>query len=153
MSISILNDKDLLQKAVDQSANSAQVLESFGLKPGSGNYVTLRKYYKKFGIVTNFKKCKRTKQVSINTYFTADSQTARASIKRKIIKNKLIPYRCLSCGLSDRWNGQPLSLQLEHINGINNDNRLENLAFICPNCHSQTSTYAGKNKNPSRLTG
>lgn len=43
------------------------------------------------------------------------------------------------------WNGQPLVLQLEHKNGINNDNRLENLAFICPNCHSQTPTYAGRN--------
>ena len=42
------------------------------------------------------------------------------------------------------WNGIPLVLQLDHINGINNDNRIENLRFLCPNCHSQTTTFSGK---------
>jgi hypothetical protein len=51
----------------------------------------------------------------------------------------------LNVKINGEWNGQPLKLQLDHINGINDDNRLENLRFICPNCHSQTITYAGKN--------
>lgn len=68
-----------------------------------------------------------------------------ASLKRRLIDNKLLKYECSKCGISS-WNGQPLSLHLDHINGINNDHRLENLRFLCPNCHSQTSTYAGKNK-------
>ena len=49
-------------------------------------------------------------------------------------------YRCEWCGISE-WRGQPLVLHLDHINGINNDNRLENLRFLGPNCHSQTDTY------------
>jgi 5-methylcytosine-specific restriction endonuclease McrA len=53
--------------------------------------------------------------------------------------------RCQICGISE-WHGKPITLQLDHINGINNDNRYENLRLICPNCHSQTITYAGRNK-------
>ena len=67
-------------------------------------------------------------------------------MKERIIKQKLIDYICSECGLSDEWNGKVISLQLEHKNGKNNDNRLDNLTFLCPNCHSQTDTYAGKNK-------
>lgn len=68
----------------------------------------------------------------------------RVVIRRRIIQDNLIPYKCAICGI-DSWNGKKLSLELDHINGINNDNRLENLRFLCPNCHSQTSTYGSKN--------
>lgn len=44
-----------------------------------------------------------------------------------------------------------ITLQLDHINGINNDNRVENLRFLCPNCHSQTSTYTGKNTKKNKV--
>ena len=69
----------------------------------------------------------------------------RVVIRRRIIKENLIPYKCAICGI-DSWNGKRLSLELDHINGINNDNRLENLRFLCPNCHSQTVTYGARNK-------
>lgn len=55
-------------------------------------------------------------------------------------------YRCARCGNSGYWNNKPLTLQLEHKNGIHNDHRIENLEFLCPNCHSQTETYSGRNK-------
>lgn len=54
-------------------------------------------------------------------------------------------YKCACCGNTGEWNGRPLVLQLDHINGDNCDNRLENLRFLCPNCHSQTDTFAGRN--------
>ena len=69
----------------------------------------------------------------------------RTVLRRYIIKNNLIPYKCAICGCTE-WQGKTLSLELDHINGINNDNRLENLRFLCPNCHSQTSTYGSRNK-------
>lgn len=53
------------------------------------------------------------------------------------------PYRCSWCGISE-WRGEPLVLHLDHVNGINNDNRLENLRLLCPNCHSQTATYCNR---------
>ena len=69
----------------------------------------------------------------------------RTVLRRYIIKNNLIPYKCAICGCTT-WQGRTLSLELDHINGINNDNRLENLRFLCPNCHSQTSTYGSRNQ-------
>ena len=58
---------------------------------------------------------------------------------------KLIEYKCKECGIENLWNNKPISLQLDHINGIKTDNRLENLRFLCPNCHSQTETFGSKN--------
>ena len=52
---------------------------------------------------------------------------------------------CAICGIGPVWCDQPLVLQLDHINGVNNDNRIENLCYLCPNCHSQTPTFAGRN--------
>lgn len=69
----------------------------------------------------------------------------RSVLRRCILKHNLLPYKCDICGITE-WNGKTLSLELDHINGKNNDNRLENLRFLCPNCHSQTSTYGSRNQ-------
>lgn len=66
-------------------------------------------------------------------------------LKIRIIKEGLLEYKCSKCGNTGIWNGKKLTLQLEHKNGIHNDHRLSNLEFLCPNCHSQTDTYSGKN--------
>lgn len=68
------------------------------------------------------------------------------SLKNRLLKEGLLEEKCYECGLGSIWNGKPLVLQLDHINGINNDNRIENLRLLCPNCHTQTETYAGKRK-------
>jgi len=76
--------------------------------------------------------------------FVENSTYARHNIKRRLIKQKMIEYVCQDCGIDRNWNGKKLSLQLDHINGVNNDNRIENLRFLCPNCHSQTDNFSGK---------
>jgi 5-methylcytosine-specific restriction endonuclease McrA len=68
----------------------------------------------------------------------------RANLKRRLIRAGLLGQRCRDCGI-DRWRGVSLALQLHHVNGDRHDNRLENLALLCPNCHSQTGTWAGRN--------
>ena len=68
----------------------------------------------------------------------------RTRLKLRLISENILVYKCSICGISE-WLGNKISLQLDHINGINNDNRLSNLRLLCPNCHSQTETYAGKN--------
>jgi hypothetical protein len=83
--------------------------------------------------------------------FVVCSTYHRHHIKRRLIDQKLIEYKCCECGNEGIWMGKPLSLQLDHANGIANDNRLENLRFICANCHSQTDTYAGKNSKGMRV--
>lgn len=83
--------------------------------------------------------------------FVEDSTYSRCNIKKRIIRKNLIEYKCSLCPTEDMWQGKPLSLHLDHVNGVNNDHRIENLRFLCPNCHSQTETYAGKNKGIKRV--
>lgn len=73
----------------------------------------------------------------------------RTHVKLRLVKAGLLPDRCAICGI-DSWLGRPLSLCLHHVNGIGSDNRLENLALLCPNCHSQTENFAGKNMKSVR---
>ena len=68
----------------------------------------------------------------------------RKHIKMRLLSAGLLTNSCQSCGLAD-WLGQPLNMHLDHVNGVRNDNRLENLRMLCPNCHSQTPTYGGRN--------
>lgn len=68
-------------------------------------------------------------------------------LKKRLLKEGLLEYKCAICGNTGEWLGQPLTLQLDHINGDHFDHRLENLRLLCPNCHSQTETFSGKNKN------
>lgn len=84
------------------------------------------------------------KAVTPEMLFRNNCKHNRNVLRRYIIKNELIPYKCSICGLTT-WNNKTISLELDHINGINNDNRLENLRFLCPNCHSQTTTYGSRN--------
>lgn len=79
-----------------------------------------------------------------NSIFCENSNVHRGSLKKIIIINKLIEYKCIKCENSGIWEGKKLFLQLDHINGIRNDNRIENLRFLCPNCHSQTETFCNK---------
>lgn len=67
-------------------------------------------------------------------------------LKIRLIKEKKLKYQCARCGNIGLWNNESLTLELDHINGCHDDHRIENLRFLCPNCHSQTATNAGKNK-------
>ena len=71
--------------------------------------------------------------------------TSGSSLKRKLIKANLLEDKCVKCGLGNIWNNLPITLQLDHINGDRTNNTLNNLRVLCPNCHTQTDTYAGKN--------
>lgn len=77
-----------------------------------------------------------------------DSEYNRTKLKKRLIREGLKKYKCECCGITE-WNNKPISLQLHHINGVHNDNRLSNLQLLCPNCHSQTENFGTKGKGTS----
>lgn len=76
--------------------------------------------------------------------FIVNCQRSRNTLKSYLKYYTVFPFICHNCNIIPVWDDKPLSLQLDHINGISNDNRLENLRWLCPNCHSQTETFCGK---------
>lgn len=73
------------------------------------------------------------------------STIRRGTVKKYLIEEGILENKCALCPQGSEWNGKPLVLALDHENGISNDNRLSNLRLLCPNCHSQTETFAGRN--------
>jgi predicted RNA-binding Zn-ribbon protein involved in translation (DUF1610 family) len=95
--------------------------------------------------IPHFKPCK-SRPTPLEKVFRLRTSGGRSNLPRKLIlKNNLIPYKCQKCGIGNEWDNDPLVLELDHINGNRLDDRLLNLRFLCPNCHSQTSTYKGRN--------
>ena len=83
---------------------------------------------------------------NIDKILCKNSPHSRSVIRKFILKNNIIPYKCSCCGNEGEWQEKPLSLQLDHINGNCTDHRKENLRWLCPNCHSQTETHGSKNE-------
>ena len=81
----------------------------------------------------------------IDTVLSPGRRRTRHHVKLRLLDAGLKAARCEECGLSE-WRGKALSLELHHVNGDGLDNRLENLVLLCPNCHSQTDTWGGRNK-------
>lgn len=75
-----------------------------------------------------------------------------ATLKRRLVADNIIEYKCVVCGNDGTWLGNPITLQLNHINGNRHDHSLENLEFLCPNCHTQTETWGGRNKLRKTVT-
>lgn len=136
---------------IENSVSIREVLIKLNIEPTGGNYRTFKKYVKEFNLnIDHFtgKNLKgRTfeyKRKDINEYLKENSNIQSLKLKRKLLENKIFEYKC-NCCKNDTWLNNPIPLELDHINGINTDNRLENLRLLCPNCHALTPTYRGRN--------
>lgn len=83
---------------------------------------------------------------SLDQVLVEKSSYPRHCLKKRLLDNALLVYRCSICGQEPMWMGKPMTLILDHINGVNNDNRIENLRFVCGHCDSQLSTYKSRNR-------
>ena len=86
----------------------------------------------------------RPVSIALDRLLVSGRRTGRGHLKLRLFKAGLKENRCERCGLTS-WNGEPLSMALHHVNGDGEDNRLQNLQLLCPNCHSQTDNYGGRN--------
>ena len=68
----------------------------------------------------------------------------RAQLRARLLKDNILTYKCTGCGNDGLWQGKKITLEVEHINGINDDHSKNNLTWLCPNCHSQTKTYRNR---------
>jgi hypothetical protein len=143
--------KEKFQEIVKSYNTLAEIIRHFGL--GSGNYETLKARLKsdnidyshiKLGLDTNKYRGGPNKK-DISEYLKKDTKIWGQQLKRRLLRENVLENKCSICDQGPEWNGKELVLQLDHINGINSDNRIENLRIICPNCHTQTSTFSGRN--------
>lgn len=145
-------DKQQLQTLVEENCSFSDVLRKLGLKIKGSSLMTLKKYMGFYEINENVLGIRATKflkpwRLTNDEIFKENSKTGQEVTKRRVLEERLLPYVCVKCNNDGKWLNEKLVLQLEHKNGINNDNRFTNLEFLCPNCHSQTKTWGKKIRN------
>ena len=138
-----------LQEIVSNSKNLQQVLKKLGYSSVSGaNRKTVQSRLDKCSISTeHFNKgiSRGIARTPENT-FIKDSNATQAALRRLYLKGNYTPYVCSICGQKPFWNGKELSLTLDHIDGNNTNDVLENLRWVCPNCDRQLDTFGSKNR-------
>jgi hypothetical protein len=152
-------DKEKLELLVKKSNSFSDIIRHFGIAIASGNYKTLKKRLLEdnidfshipLGYNNNKNRKFPEKSIPLEQVMVMNSSYDRGSLKKRLIKNKIIENKCDVCGQLPEWNNTVLIMVLDHINGDNKDHRIENLRLLCPNCNSQQNTFCGKNNKKKR---
>ncbi|MBL1105290.1 HNH endonuclease [Streptomyces sp. 5-8] len=154
--------REILEPVVAVSASVNEVVRRLGLDPVGGHQTNIARRIKAHGIDTShFTAVVRTERMRDNRrrrtageILVEDTSAHAPRIPRQRLKRAMgevgVEERCARCGIEPVWLGEPLPLEVDHIDGNWRNNRVENLRFLCPNCHSTTDTYRGRGKRRTR---
>lgn len=147
--------KKELESVISRCFSIAQVCKELNIIPAGGNYKTIRNKINNWELDishftgqgwntgNNFRQFGKSIKL-VNILIENSTYTNTDRLRQRLIKEGFKKYECECCGLKN-WLSRPISLELHHINGINNDHRIKNLKILCPNCHAITDNYRGRN--------
>jgi hypothetical protein len=149
--------KEEIESVIDTCVSFRELVTRLGRSPNGGNIAIMQRRCERMNIDTSHMLGKahrkgtplRRKHTPEEILIERDPTQCRAHphlLRRALIESG-IPYKCSECPCDGTWNGKEITLHVDHIDGKYWDCRKHNLRFMCPNCHSQTSTYCGKNVN------
>lgn len=146
MSVKDLTKQDF-EKACSNSLSMAEACSKLGL-----HFNTFKKHALKYGCYNPNQGMKGGKKKIPKLKFNLEKwnnnellNISRATLRKWIWKLKLIPFICNKCK-SEKWLGEPIPLEINHIDGNNSNHRKNNIELLCPNCHTLTDNYRGRNK-------
>lgn len=144
--------EDDLRAVIAQSECWSDALRLLGYEPKGHNYRTLKRRVKEWGIPTDHfdpnvgrRRAAAARKIPLDELLVENSSYPRGQLKRRLFAAELLPHVCELCGQGEIWHGKRMSLVLDHINGVPNDNRLCNLQMVCPNCAATLDTHCGRN--------
>lgn len=150
--------REILEPVVAVSTSVNEVLRRLGLDPVGGHHTNISRRIKAYGIDTShftpaarterqrYKQRRRTAAEILVDDTSGHARRIPGSRLKRAMQELGMEERCALCGIEPMWLGEPLPLEVDHIDGNWRNNRIENLRILCPNCHSTTDSYRGRSK-------
>ncbi|KAA0930413.1 HNH endonuclease signature motif containing protein [Streptomyces apricus] len=149
--------REVLEVAVSASTNMCEVLRRLGLDVVGGHHTHISRRVKALGIDTSHfvpevrtGRRRRTAEDLLVEQDPAHPRREQSARLKRAMLGQGMKEACAMCGIEAVWLGEPLPLEVDHIDGNWRDNWIENLRLLCPNCHSTTDTYRGRGKKRQR---
>lgn len=141
--------KENLEEAIAECHSLRQIAVYLGYAVSGGNTRNIKKKIKEYGLSAKTGGNHKGRRMTLEEILVENSPYQDSKyLKLRLVREGLLINECVLCKTGPVWNGLPLTLQLDHINGSHSDNRIENLRILCPNCHTQTETWGMKVRAP-----
>ena len=139
------------REAVATSRSFSEALRKLGMRPAGGNHRLFKEWVERWNISTDHfdagasaRRAPRKRATPLRDVLVPNSSYPRNNLKQRLFLEGIKERLCEMCGQDENWQGRTMSLILDHINGVPDDNRLENLRIVCPNCAATLDTHCGR---------